>query len=83
LHFFRRNSDDEAGAQLNLTPRELEVLAELTTGDSNREIAARLSISANTVKVHVHNILRKLELASRHEAADYARRHGLSMDDSR
>lgn len=64
------------GLQAALTPRELEVLAELTTDDSNRSIAGRLSISENTLKVHVHNILNKLELGNRKEAADLARRHG-------
>jgi two-component system nitrate/nitrite response regulator NarL len=65
-----------------LTPREIEVLAELGAGYSNSEIAAHLSISNNTVKIHVHNVLRKLELQSRREAAAYARRHGLTEDTS-
>jgi two-component system nitrate/nitrite response regulator NarL len=57
------------------------VINELSTGDSNREIAQRLSISENTVKVHVHDILRKLKLSSRKEIAEYARRHGLGKED--
>lgn len=61
-----------------LTIREIDVLAELGTEASNSEIADRLSISENTVKVHVHNILHKLELPGRQEAAAYARRHGLT-----
>ncbi len=61
-----------------LTPRETEVLSELGSGASYRDIAGRLSMSENTVKVHVHNILQKLELSSRRQAADYARRHGLT-----
>jgi two-component system nitrate/nitrite response regulator NarL len=63
-----------------LTFREMQMITELSTGDSNREIAQRLSISENTVKVHVHDILRKLKLNSRQEVAEYARRHGLARE---
>ncbi len=52
-----------------LTKRELEVLALLRLGDTNREIAAKLVIEEVTVKVHVSNILRKLRVRSRTEAA--------------
>jgi DNA-binding NarL/FixJ family response regulator len=65
-----------------ITTREIEIMAELTTGSSNREIAGQLNISENTVKVHVHNILEKLGLRSRRELAEFARRHGLSSDPS-
>lgn len=65
---------------ITLTARELELLAELSQGYSNFEIARHLSISENTVKIHVHNILRKLKLPSRQEAAAHARRHGLTRD---
>lgn len=61
-----------------LTTRELEILKELNTGATNREIANRLVISERTVKNHVSNILSKLNLKSRHEASHFARRHGLS-----
>jgi len=60
-----------------LTTRELDVLAELSTGASNREIATRLVISENTLKIHIHNILDKLKLRNRKEAAEFALRHGL------
>jgi two-component system nitrate/nitrite response regulator NarL len=80
LHFIRPQGTEDAGVQPSLTLREFEILTELTTGDSNREIAGRLSISENTLKVHIHNILRKLDLGSRQEAARYARRHGLMKD---
>lgn len=72
----------DAGSDMVLTPREIEVLAELGAGYSNNEIATHLSISNNTVKIHVHNVLRKLDLQSRREAAAYARRHGLTEDTS-
>jgi DNA-binding NarL/FixJ family response regulator len=66
---------DEA---VTLTSREIEVLRELANGASNQEIAKRLVISENTVKNHVRNVLVKLHFHSRREAADYARRHGLT-----
>jgi two-component system nitrate/nitrite response regulator NarL len=71
-HFGDRNPET------TLTMREIEVLSELATGESNLEIAQRLSISENTLKIHVHNVLHKLKLNNRQEAAAYARRHGLT-----
>lgn len=59
-----------------LTSREVEVLAEVGAGFDNNEIGLRLSISPNTVKVHVNNIAHKLGLNSRRELVEYARRHG-------
>ncbi len=66
-----------AGPSLGLTPRELEVLRLVAEGHSNREIAARLFISAKTASVHVSNILAKLRVASRGEAAATAHRLGV------
>lgn len=60
-----------------LTPREVEVLRELSGGRSNRQIAEHLEIAENTVKVHVHNILKKLNLHNRRQAANYAQQRGL------
>lgn len=62
-----------------LTPREIEVLRELSRGSSNREIAINLDIAENTVKVHVHNILEKLNLPNRRQAARFARSQELSQ----
>ena len=59
-----------------LSQRELEVLGYLATGASNREIAERMFLSENTVKHHVHSILQKLNLDSRRQAIQFARRHG-------
>ncbi len=59
-----------------LTARELEVLELVAEGRSNREIAGRLFISAKTVSVHVSNILAKLGVSGRTEAAAVARRRG-------
>ncbi|MFS0862428.1 response regulator [Fredinandcohnia sp. 179-A 10B2 NHS] len=61
----------------DLTKRELEVLSEIAKGKSNKEIAASLIITEKTVKTHVSNILSKLELQDRTQAALYAVKHGL------
>lgn len=61
-----------------LTAREIEVLRELGTGASNRDIAKRLFISENTVRNHVRNILDKLHISNRVEAATFAVREGLT-----
>lgn len=66
-----------------LTSRELDVLKHLATGVANREIADRLYISENTVKVHVRNILEKLQLQNRSEAGKFARRQGLLVSDGK
>ena len=60
-----------------LTPRELEVLRLVALGRTNRDIAAELFISAKTVSVHVSNILAKLGVATRGEAAAVAHRRSL------
>lgn len=61
-----------------LTKREVDVLQVLATGKSNRDIAEELSISETTVRTHVSNILGKLHLASRTEAALYALKEGVA-----
>jgi len=63
-----------------LTEREVEVLRLIAAGLNNREIADRLVISDKTVKTHVSNILSKLHLEDRTQAAIYALRHGLAPD---
>ncbi|WP_028357796.1 response regulator [Brackiella oedipodis] len=60
-----------------LTKREKEILHWLAMGSSNKEIAKGLQISESTIKVHVQNILKKLQLSSRVQAAIYAVEHGL------
>jgi predicted ATPase/DNA-binding CsgD family transcriptional regulator len=62
-----------------LTPRELEVLRLLVEGRSNRQIAEQLFISGKTASVHVTNLLAKLDVHSRLEAAALARRLGLEQ----
>jgi len=61
-----------------LTKREIEVLQVVAKGKSNREIAEVLNISETTVRTHVSNILAKLHLASRTEAALYALKEGVA-----
>ncbi|NJQ02074.1 response regulator [Streptomyces zingiberis] len=61
-----------------LTEREREVLGLLADGRSNREIARALVLSEKTVKTHVSNILMKLDVSDRTQAALWAVRHGVS-----
>lgn len=60
-----------------LTAREVEVLEQVVTGASNKEIADTLHITENTVKIHLRNILEKLHVQNRIQAAVYAVREGL------
>jgi NarL family two-component system response regulator LiaR len=67
----------EASLADNLTEREFEVLKLICKGQSNKEIADTMSISPMTVKTHVSNLLSKLDLMDRTQAAIYAIRNGL------
>lgn len=64
----------------DLTPREYDVLKCLAEGITDKEIAAKLSISLHTVKTHVRNILSKLHAGNRYQAARLAQKKGL-LDD--
>ncbi len=78
LKEFVRLAEIEAGhIASQLTPREKEVLQKLSERLGNKEIGLSLSISKNTVKTHVTNILRKLHVQTRSQAAAYARQWGL------
>ncbi|MFF9375287.1 response regulator [Streptomyces griseoluteus] len=70
------NSSQSRGS--SLTEREREVLGLIADGRSNREIARALVLSEKTVKTHVSNILMKLDLADRTQAALWAVRHGMT-----
>lgn len=61
-----------------LTAREREIVQCLSRGESNKEIARNLGVAESTVKIHVQNILKKLQLTSRVQVAVYAVEHGLS-----
>ena len=67
------------GALETLTQRELEILGYLAVGCSNKVIARKLDLAESTIKVHVQNILRKLELTSRVQAAVYAVQHKVAL----
>jgi DNA-binding NarL/FixJ family response regulator len=64
--------------EVPLTPRETQVLRLVSLGLSNQEIADPLAISIETVKEHVQNLLRKLSVGDRTQAAVWAIRHGVS-----
>ena len=70
--------DDRATERLGLTAREAEVLALVATGQTNRQIGEQLFVSDKTVSVHVSNILRKLGVTSRVDAAAVAQRIGVA-----
>ena len=67
--------------QYGLTPRELEIVAAIVNGDSNRDVATRLAISLQTVKHHLTSIFDKTGMSSRLELALFAIRHGLVTPD--
>ena len=67
-----------ADAELPLTPRETQVLRHVAMGLANKEIADALEISVETVKEHVQNLLRKISLNDRTQAAVWAIRHGIA-----
>ena len=70
------NDNHHKGGFNMLSPREMEVLKQLGTNASNREIANTLVITEHTVKIHVHNILTKLNVPNRQAAGNVARRLG-------
>lgn len=71
------DGNPQARAALGLSERELEVLHELAAGRANKEIAARLHVSPNTVKTHVANLFAKLGARRRTEAIRRARELGI------
>jgi len=73
----RRESGESADEPVTLTSREQEVLSLVAEGATDQEIADVLSISLHTAKSHMRNILAKLHVGSRREAARYARDRGL------
>jgi len=72
-----RSDAPQVGAPAALTERELDVLRLVAHGASNPQIAGDLHITVNTVKVHLRNILSKLQLENRTQAAAYAVQSGL------
>jgi DNA-binding NarL/FixJ family response regulator len=78
LDAFRAGDRLTSSAELDeLTPREREVLQLIARGYMYKEIAARLHLSVKTVESHVSNVLRKLQLSTRHELTRWATQHRL------
>lgn len=77
----QRSLEPMPPSEAQLTAREQEILRLIRSGLSNKEIAAQLRIAPNTVKNHVHHLLEKLKVSSRHEAAWLEARpaHGLAL----
>lgn len=71
-----KDTGEEPGPDDDLTEREKEVLAQVTRGATNKEIAAALYISENTVSFHMKNILAKLHLRNRSQVVAWAASHG-------
>jgi len=67
----------QGDAEIELTPREAEVLALLAEGASNKTIAQRLGISVHTAKFHVSSLLDKLDAVGRTDAVAHAARRGV------
>jgi DNA-binding NarL/FixJ family response regulator len=79
LDAFRSGERVGGDAELDeLTPREREVLQLIARGYLYKEIAGRLSLSVKTVESHVSNVLRKLQLSTRHELTRWATEHRLA-----
>jgi DNA-binding NarL/FixJ family response regulator len=74
-------AQDVAAANCPLTTRELEILQLVAGGATNGDIAQRLWVTEQTVKFHLSNIYRKLEVGNRTQASRYAHLHGLVPDD--
>jgi DNA-binding NarL/FixJ family response regulator len=80
----RPHLEGDVEAFTPLSPREMEILQYVTRGLSNKEIAAKLGISHQTVKNHMTAILHKLDVEDRTQAAVYALRHGwVRLQDTR
>jgi len=69
--------EPSAGADIGLSDRELDILAAVGEGKSNKQIARQLWLAEQTVKFHLTNLYRKLEVSSRTEAVNAAYRRGL------
>lgn len=73
-----RTQDDQTSQDKALTVREIEILEQVALGKTNQEIADVLFVSERTVRTHITNILAKLGLSNRTQAALYALREGIA-----
>ena len=71
----------DAAKRFGLTRRELQIVRAIVNGETNREVAARLGISENTVKRHIVHIFNKVGCSNRVELALFAAYHGLLSDE--
>jgi DNA-binding NarL/FixJ family response regulator len=78
-HVATRARERQGECLLHLTSRQLEIIALIEAGASNKEISARLGVAIQTVKNHVHNVLDKLKLDCRKDLARFARETGLEQ----
>ena len=78
--FTQAEREAAARAETGLSPREEEVLRHVAQGASNKQVAAALFITENTVKTHLRNIMEKLHVANRSQATAFAVRSGLSRE---
>ena len=67
-----RQEEASRGGNVTLSPRQIEILAQVAVGASNDEIADRLHISPHTVKTHLYNIFKKIKVSNRFQAALWA-----------
>lgn len=72
---------DRMGTLAGLSTREVEVLALITQGLSNKEIAAKLVVSVNTLKSHIRQAYRKIDVTTRSQAVSWAITHGFAPPD--
>jgi len=77
-----KDGPEDVEEKEKLSPREREIVALLARGASNKEIANTLNVAESTVKIHVQNIFKKLNLSSRVQVAVYAVEHGLAPRES-
>ncbi|WP_328531451.1 response regulator transcription factor [Nocardioides sp. NBC_00368] len=73
--------EDRLGTVAGLTTREVEVLALITQGLSNKDIADKLVVSVNTLKSHIRQAYRKIEVTTRSQAVSWAITHGFAPPD--
>jgi DNA-binding NarL/FixJ family response regulator len=80
MHGSGESSEENAAKAAGVTESEMRVLTALARGLSNKQIAAELFITEQTVKFHLTNIYRKLHVANRTEATRYAYQHGIVVN---
>jgi NarL family two-component system response regulator LiaR len=73
-----QNQASETSLEHALTEREIEILRHVAMGKTNQEIADELVVSERTIRTHITNILAKLRLSNRTQAALYALRQGIA-----